>query len=215
MPETEVIACPACKYLVRVPLDWLGTQVECPECQAMFRAPVRENGRLTEPELIARPAPAAAPVASRRPDMMLMAPAFGLMLCGFASVLVNAWALYALLTHPGGAEGWVKERVVPSLRQAGFGEKVPPEQQAAQDAKEAADSTRLLMWMVPLSLAAGTVTFAGGLSLVLRRNYRLAQVACVVAMVNVAHGCCIPGAVVGLWGLLMLNSDEAREHFRR
>ena len=38
-PETEVIACPACKHLVRVPLDWLGTQVQCPECKAMFRAP--------------------------------------------------------------------------------------------------------------------------------------------------------------------------------
>src|SRR6478609_8325273 len=55
-PETEVIACPACKYLVRVPLDWLGTQVQCPECKAMFRAPVRENGKLTEAELISRPA---------------------------------------------------------------------------------------------------------------------------------------------------------------
>jgi hypothetical protein len=212
MPETEVIACPACKHLLRVPLDWLGTQVQCPECQAKFRAPVREGGRLTEPELISRP---AAPAASRRPDMMLLVPAFGLMLCGFASAVVNAWALYSLLSHPGGAEGWVKERVLPSVRQAGFGEKVPPEQQAAQDAKDAAESARLLTWVLPMSLAAGAVTFAGGLSIVLRWNYRLAQAGCVLAMLNVAHGCCVPGAVAGLWGLLMLNSEEAREHFRR
>jgi hypothetical protein len=213
-PETEVIACPACKHLLRVPLDWLGTQVQCPECRATFRAPVREDGRLTEPELLSRPAP-AAPAPPRRPDAMLLIPAFGLMLCGIASVLVNAALLYSLLSHPGGAQGWVKERMLPELRKVGFGQKVPPEQQADQDAKDAAESARFLMWVVPLSLAAGAVTFAGGLSIALRWDYRLAQVACAVAMLNVAHGCCLPGAVAGLWGLLMLNSGEAREHFRR
>ena len=64
-----------------------------------------------------------------------------------------------------------------------------------------------------MSFAASAVVFAGGLSMTRRRNYRLAQVACVLAAVNVAHGCCIPGALAGLWGMLMLSSDEGREHF--
>ncbi len=211
-PETELIACPACRHLLRLPHDWLGTQVQCPECQATFRAPLRDGDRLTDPELITRPESAAVP---RKPDMMLMVPAFGLMLCGFASVLVNVWAMYALLNHPAGAQGWVKERVLPSLRQAGFGEKVPPEQQAAQDAKEAAEGARLLQWALPLSLVLGTITLVGGLSIAIRWSYRLAQVGSVLAVVNIAHGCCIPGAVAGLWGLILLNSQEAREHFRR
>jgi hypothetical protein len=66
---------------------------------------------------------------------------------------------------------------------------------------------------VPVSLAVSVVVFVGGVSMVRRRNYRLAQVACVLAALNIAHGCCVPGALAGLWGLLMLGSDEGREHF--
>jgi hypothetical protein len=212
-PETEVIACPACKHLVRVPVDWLGTQVQCPECKAMFRAPVRENGRLTEPELISRPA--AAPAPARKPDAMLFAPAFGLMLCGFAAVVVNAVALYQFVATPGGAKGWAKERVLPAIRQMPPGEKLPPEKQAEQDEQDAERFARLEWWLVPLSLLAGAVSFAGGLSLALRRNYRLAQAGCVAAALNFPNLCCVPGAFAGLWGLLMLNSEEAREHFGR
>src|SRR5262245_45867442 len=90
-PETEVIACPACKHLLRVPLDWLGTQVQCPECKAMFRAPVRADGKLTEPELISRPAAPASAPAPRKLDAMLLLPAFGLLFCGIAGFVVGAW----------------------------------------------------------------------------------------------------------------------------
>src|SRR5207249_9757968 len=88
-PETEVITCPACRHLLRVPADWLGQTVQCPECKATFRAPVRDGDRLTEPELISRPAPAAAPAAARKPDVMLLLPAFGLLFVGFAGLVVN------------------------------------------------------------------------------------------------------------------------------
>jgi hypothetical protein len=57
------------------------------------------------------------------------------------------------------------------------------------------------------------VVLCGGLALVRRRGYRFVQVACVLAALNVAHACCVPGALAGLWGLLMLGSDEGREHF--
>ena len=59
-PETELIACPACDRLARVPIDWLGQPVQCPQCRAMFRAPVRQWDGLTAAELISRP-PAAGP----------------------------------------------------------------------------------------------------------------------------------------------------------
>jgi len=59
------------------------------------------------------------------------------------------------------------------------------------------------------------VVLLGGLSIALQWNHRLAQVACVLAALNFAHLCCVPGAVAGLWGLLMLGSEEGREHFQR
>jgi hypothetical protein len=212
-PETEVIACPACRHLVRVPLDWLGQQVQCPECKALFRAPVRAGGKLTEPELISRsgPPPAAIPA---RPDAMLLLPAFGLLLCGVAGVVVNAALLYLFLSEPGGGKQWAKNQM-PAMRKVGFGTPGPPETQEERDDQDAEKLARFYRWAVPLSLATSAVVFAGGLSIARRRNYRLAQVACVLASLNVAHLCCVPGALFGLWGLLMLGSDEGREHFLR
>jgi hypothetical protein len=210
-PQTEVIACPACKHLLRVPLDWLGTQVQCPECKAMFRAPVRENGQLTKPELISQPKPAATG-PKKKLDAMLLLPAFGLMLCGFASVVANGASLYLFWSHPGGMDGWARDQL-PVFRKAGIGVMPTPEQQAQRDAEDVAQLVGIQKWMAPLALLAGAVTLLGGLSITLRRNYRLAKIACIVAALNFPNLCCLPGAIFGLWGLLMLNSDEAREHF--
>lgn len=210
-PETEVIACPACKHLLRVPLDWLGTQVQCPECKALFRAPVRgADGKLTEP-LLLTPAP-AAPVRKRF-DAMLLLPAFGLLLCGAIGVLVNGVLLYLLLSDPVWGKSWAKAQVETVRKLGGAAPEEPPEQKAAKDEQEAERLARQFRVILPLALVASAVVLAGGLSIALRWNYRLAQVACVLASINIAHCCCVPGAAFGLWGLLMLGSDEGREHF--
>jgi hypothetical protein len=212
-PETEVIACPACKHLVRVPLDWLGTQVQCPECKSMFRAPVRgADGKLTEPELISRPADAAPAPPARKPDLMLLLPAFGLLLCGVTGTLVNGFLLYLFVADPAGARGWARNQM-PALRQVGFGKPGTPEEMAAEDERNAEQLANTYRWLIPVSFAVSATVFAGGVAIVRRRNYRLAKLACVLAPLNVAHACCVPGAFFGLWGLLMLGSDEGREHF--
>ena len=184
-PETEVIACPACKHLLRVPLDWLGTQVQCPECKAMFRAPVRTAGGLTEPELLARPD--AAPPAPKKLDAMLLLPAFGLLFCGVTGMVVNAALLYMMLSDPAGGIGWAKGQVE-ALRKSGFGKVETPEKQAEADERDAVQLVRYYQWILPLALAVSAVVFAGGVSMARRRHYRLAKVACVLAAVNVAHG---------------------------
>jgi hypothetical protein len=212
-PETEVIACPACKHVVRVPLDWLGTQVQCPECKAMFRAPVRgADGTLTEPQLISRPESAAPAAAARKPDLMLMLPAFGLMLCGVMGTIVNGVMLYVFLTDPDGGRQWARNQM-PATRQMGFATPGTPEEMAAEDERNAQQLARYYRWIVPISLLVSAVVFAGGIAIVLRRGYRLAKLACVLAPLNIAHLCCLPGSLFGLWGLLMLGSDEGREHF--
>jgi uncharacterized protein YbaR (Trm112 family) len=210
-PETEVIACPACKHLLRVPLDWLGTEVRCPECKALFLAPVRENGALTEPVLLAR---ADQQPARRKPDLMLMFPAFGLLLCGVAGFVVNAILAYLMFTDPVGATKWTRNQM-PALRQAGFGTDGTPEEKAAEDERNAAQLVAVYRVLIPVALGPSALALAGGLAMVLRRGYRLAQVGCVAAALNVAHGCCLPGALFGLWGLLLLGSEEGREHFVR
>ena len=213
-PETEVISCPACNHLLRVPLDWLGTAVQCPECKARFKAPARDgSGGLTAAELISRPA-AAAGAPTRRADMMLLLPAFGLLVCGIAGVIVNARWSYKLLTDPAAAKESL-QGVFAQLRQSGFGADDPEADRERLDAERAEQAAGTLRWALPTFAVVSAVVLLGGLSISLRWNYRLAQVGCVAAMLNFAHLCCVPGAIAGVWGLLMLGSSEGREHFGR
>ncbi|MCI0701901.1 MAG: hypothetical protein L0241_12540 [Planctomycetia bacterium] len=214
-PETEVISCPACKHLVRVPLDWLGQQVQCPECKAMFRAPLRVDGKLTEPELLSRPS--ASGVASRkRPDVMLLLPAFGLMLVGLVGLVVGGVNTVRYLKDANAAKQDVLQLIQESRKRGWMTE--GPEQadeQAKFDEELAEKRARPIRVLVPVFAVVSGLVFYGGVAIATRRHYRIAKLACVLAVVNIAHGCCFPGAIVGLWGLLMLNSDEGREHFLR
>lgn len=213
-PETEVVSCPACNHLLRVPLDLLGQQVQCPECRAMFRAPVRDGrGGLTAAELTSRPSGAAGPGGRPRMDPLLLLPAFGLMFCGVAGVVVNGLLAYRFLADPDGSRRYVRDQLA-VMRQYGLGKDDPPAEQDRIDRERADMVARQMRWVLPLFAGVSAVAFLGGLSISLRWNYRLAQFGCVAAMLNVPHFCCLPGGVAGAWGLLMLGSEEGRAHFR-
>lgn len=209
--DTEVISCPACNHLVRVPIDWLGQSVQCPECKAMFKAPVKMGDSLTAPELLSRPAPVATPVARKKWDAMLMLPAFGLLLCGAMGAVVNGVFVWTIQTAPDGGHAWAKQQVEAKYRWVG--DDGPPETQGQRLEEAAAQLLRYFRWIFPLMLLVSLGEFAGGIALLAGRSYRLAQIGCVLAVVNFAHGCCLPGTVAGLWGLLMLFSEEGRHHF--
>jgi hypothetical protein len=205
-PETEVIACPACRHLVRVPADWLGQPVQCPQCQSMFRAPVRDGDRLTEPELLSRPNDSPAAPRSRA-DTALWFAAFGLMLVGVVSVAVDTFTLVEIARDPSGYEQAKKDQAEDAAKKLGY------------DPKELADKG-ITRWQTFAALAGwgvacGAVSFLGGLGMARRRWYRLAQAGCVTAVLNVAGCCCVPGALFGVWGLVMLASGERRSHFVR
>ncbi|HJZ55318.1 MAG TPA: hypothetical protein VKE74_10185 [Gemmataceae bacterium] len=213
--ETEVIACPACRHLVRVPADWLGQTVQCPECKAMFKAPVRDGDRLTDPQLLSAPAaPAVAKSARGRLDPMLLLPAFGLMFVGIASLIANGALFVRFVANPDGGKDWVKNQM-PGIRQMGFKAEGEDADKEKADEKVAAELAPKFRWVWLAAAVVGGVVFAAGLAIALRRNYRLAQLGCTLAAINLPHLCCIPGAVFGLWGLLMLMSEEGRAHFQQ
>lgn len=211
--ETEVISCPACNHLLRVPLDWLGQNVQCPECKAMFRAPVRDSGGLSKPELISRPTTAAARTP-RRLDAMLLLPAFGLLFCGVAGVIVNGIFSYRFLADRDWSIQYLRARIA-EFRESGFGANEPLEDREKIDAQRAHELASYLRWVLPGLGGLSILAFLGGLSISLGWNYRLAQLGCVAASLNVSGLCCVPGAIAGLWGLVMLNSAEGRAHFGR
>ena len=210
--ETEVISCPACSHLLRVPADWLGQAVQCPECKAMFKAPIRDGDKLTAPELIFRPAPVNGS-QRKKLDAMLLLPAFGLLLCGAMGAIVNGYFLSKLFFDREGGQEWARNQTQ-ALQKMGLGTPGTPGTDELRNEQDSAQLQRFYRWIVPLSLILSLVVFLGGLSVALKWSLWLAQVGCILAMVNIAHGCCVPGAVAGLWGLLMLNSEEGRGHFR-
>ena len=212
-PETEVISCPACNHLLRVPLDWLGQSVQCPECNAMFKAPVRDGDTLSEPELLSRPI-APPPVARKKLDAMLLLPAFGLMFCGVVGLIVNGMLTYKFLADPEGSKRYIRDQL-PNFRQQGLGADDPPQERDKLDDERAAKAARAMRWVLPTFAGVSALAFAGGLSIALGCNYRLAQIGCLAASLNVPHLCCVPGAIAGLWGILMLSSEEGRAHFGR
>jgi hypothetical protein len=145
---------------------------------------------------------------------MLLLPAFGLLFCGVAGVIVNGMLTYKFLADPAESELYLKNQLA-NLRDHGFGADDPPESREQLDNDRAANLSRAMTWVLPLFTAVSAIVFMGGLAIALRRNHRLAQVGCVVAALNLPHLCCIPGSIAGLWGLLMLNSEEGRAHFGR
>jgi hypothetical protein len=212
-PETEVISCPACHHLLRVPLDWLGQSVQCPECRGTFRAPVRDGNGLTKPELLSQPA-APQPVHRKRIDALLLLPAFGLMLCGTAGLIVNGIFSYRFLADRDWSNQYLQARIA-EFRASGFGADEPLEEREKLDAQRAHDWAKNLRWVLPAMGILSALAFLGGLSIALGWNMRLAQVGCVAASLNVSGLCCVPGAIAGIWGLLMLNSAEGHAHFKR
>lgn len=209
-PETEVASCPACNHLLRVPLELLGVRVQCPECKAFFLAPTREpNGTLTA----SRPLPTPS-VPRKRADPMLLAPAFGLLLCGVAALVVNGVFTYRLAANPAAVKDAIRYQLA-QLRKLGLAQDVPPAEQERAEGEQAERVLPVFRVALPVATGVSAAVLLGGLSILFRWNRRLAQLSCVLAAVNVPHLCCVPGAVVGLWGLLMLASSEGRDHFAR
>lgn len=206
-PETEVIACPACRHLVRVPADWLGQTVQCPECKATFTAPWREGDALGEAVLLSSPQlDAKADPARRQADTALWIPAFGLMLLGIISLVVNGLTIAQIVRDPAKFEEQKKAQAADMAKQLG------------QDPKEVGENNpganwKLLLGVTIWSVFCGGMSFAGGLATALRKGYRIARIGSVLAGLNFAGFCCVPGALVGIWSWTLLRTPKGREHF--
>jgi hypothetical protein len=143
---------------------------------------------------------------------MLLVPAFGLLLCGVVGAVANGYTCAIILGKPDEARVWVSSQVQQYLQLA-----QPPADSPEAERESIEQRTTILVrffnWVYPFLLLDSLLVFLGGLSMALRWNYWLAQVGCIAAAINFGGCCCVPGGAAGLWGILMLNSEEGRAHF--
>jgi hypothetical protein len=73
-------------------------------------------------------------------------------------------------------------------------------------------------WIYPsrfVGMALGAISAVGGYCMLRGRGYLVAFAGCIAAAVNVNElACCVPGAIAGFWGILMLVRDDGRRYFR-
>ena len=200
--ETKVISCPACKHALRVPSDWLGQPVQCPQCQATFAAPRQEGDVLTEAVLLSDSKLAKTP--HQKADAALWLPAFALLLLGVVSLVVNTLTLADIATDPAQFEERKKADAAEMAKLFG--------QDPQAGANNLGANWPTLAVITAWGIVCGAATFAGGLGMALRRWYWLARLGSALAVVNFAGCCCVPGALVGIWSWVLLRTDEGREH---
>jgi len=228
-PYRSFLPCPGCTRTVGIPAAARGQTVVCPHCKASFRVRGGQAG-----ELPAEVVPNVAWV-----PRSLIVPIYGLMLVGVTGCFVSGFLSARFARVPGADYDYAYARVIElrsNLNANSVGKPTDDEWEHLASAAVAGPAAAIhaapflegarneelaTAWqpaIVPttlISLGFSIVTVFGGLSMLSGRLYPLAFLGCLAAIFNVNYLCCVPGAIVGLWGILMLVRDEVRPHFGR
>jgi len=205
----EVISCPACGHLVRVPDSLLGEAVRCPACKAYFTAPLRaDDGTLGTAELLGDAPPPTVTASSPRRSLdgnPLFVPGIFLLFVGIVGTAVNGFQAYQAFADPDGMRA--RMELV--------------KKQAAELLKMQVDDNAAEQWTKTAPIVFATVTaislmtFIASICMLTHRFYWLAMAGSILAMFNLGNCCCLIGAPVGIYSLVKLFDPENRALFRR
>ncbi len=194
--QTEILFCPACQGKVRIPNEMLGTLVRCPLCQAVFTAPPPPDA--LRPVL---PAPFVERSSDRLDDEVdrgsgVIGVGVALIVVSFLSILASLFRLIASQNPD----------LIQNLSEAGPFGPPPPGLDLA---------TIFFVWGM-LFLVVSLVAMAGGVAMILRRNYALAVIGSIASLLNVADCCCVPAnLLVGVIALIVLFMPGTKLIFDR
>lgn len=223
-----ILACPACQWKLEIPAQTRdGQKGRCSGCGTGFYLKLDRSGN-TSPKL------------QRSLPPMLFGPALGLLILGICGMAVNGYLALLFLLKPGADFEYSRNQLV-QLRtiQAGslgkkpelddnpyafitFGAITGPSA-ALMDGplQEVVETPLAKVWaarMLPLQATftlVSAVVLLGGLLILRGQGYYFIFLCCFAAMLNFNHLCCIPGAIVGIWGIVMLARDDMRPYFQR
>lgn len=230
--STLVIVCPhvPCGKSLRVPLASVGEPLSCPYCRTSIGIELAADGA---------PGPPRVLKAGVRLPRMLLVPSVAMLILGTAGVFTNGYIAVDAATRPGAALEHARRQVgdfrnLDEMRGPRDTKKDKPEEPATIDlfaavAGQAAATGEILRaedelaryWapsVAPVNAFFAAVCFfvvIGGFLIYRGKGYWIALLACAAAVLNFNHACCFPGAIVGLWGILVLVRDDGRKHFGR
>jgi hypothetical protein len=224
MPQ-YIIRCPACLLPISVDSAMIGSRGRCSDCHAQFVLNAAADGSPTPKQLSTYP-------------KMLIIPTVGLLLLGISGLVVNGYLALLFWLKPGEDLAYSRAQLVQlrTMRALSHGSKPDPDWEhsaraamsgvaaaayTARIAEDIADEPVAQIW-APNMLRIQTVfvfvslfVLLGGILVLRGKLYYLTFVCCLAAMLNFNHLCCIPGAIVGIWGIVMLARDDIRSHFGR
>ena len=106
----------------------------------------------------------------KRLDAMLLLPAFGLLFCGVAGLIVNGMLTYSFLADPAGSELYIKNQL-PNFRKARLRRGRPTRGSRAARRRTCREVARAMRWVLPaLCRGERALVFLGGLSIALGWN---------------------------------------------
>jgi len=226
-----VITCPkrSCAASLRLALDVAAKPLSCPHCRTAILVVLGSDGNLDRVE--------RATASGWRVPGLLLVPGFALFILGVAGAFANGYLANRCWQDPAFSLDFARNRVS-DLRSGGSltgpandakkkSTEATPEDAFAAVAGPLAEESRKLLadeelaqhwqeYVLPVcaSFAAVSVVMAiGGLCIVSGRFYTLAFLGSLAGIVNFNLMCCVPGAVAGIWGILMLVRDDGRKHF--
>jgi len=230
---TVVITCPhpPCGKPLRLPHEAVGQPLSCPYCRTSIGVDIGADGQPGSPRVLK---------AGARLTRMFLVPSIAMLILGTAGVFANGYIALDAATRPGADLEHARRQVgdLNNLEEMRGPRDVlnekPIEDPTPIDlfsavAGQAAATGEILRaqeqlaqaWapsVAPInSIFAGVSLFVavGGFLILRGKGYWIAMLACVAAIFNFNHACCFPGAVVGVWGILVLVRDEGRKHFGR
>jgi hypothetical protein len=167
----------------------------------------------------------------------LFIPIYSHVILGLAGLIVGVFLILQFLTVPDADYRYAYGRVIEFRSGANARQSIQPTDEAWEHSSAAAavgaalaihgapvledarDQALARAWQPAIwpttliSLALSTLTLLSGISMLLGRGYWLAFLGCVAAIIHVNYLCCLPGVVSGVWGLLMLVRDDARQFY--
>ncbi len=229
MPELR-ITCPnrACGQPLNLPSEAVGQPLSCPHCRSSLHVSLTPEGSVESITMA---------VAGWRVPRQYFVPGLALLMVGLTAMVMNGYLAARCYSDDRFALDYARNRArdLRNGQEVNFLQDDTKRKEATSDELFGALAGSAAAYAVPanademtgqmwapwiypsrfVAMALGAFSALGGYCMLRGRGYLIACAGCIAAILNVNElACCVPGALAGIWGILMLVRDDGRRYFR-